>query len=414
MSRAGVALAPRRDLAGQLKRDLVDIPAVLRLLGRSARRDGTSWKISCPWHDEQTPSCSVRIGDRGELVAYCFGCNRNGSVIDLAAAVLGYELPADTFEACLELARRAGRYDLLDAAPDSFRLLPSPVVAAPTAKKIRPSLSATEFQAVVADLLAGSPLQGDLALGLFDAGLLEEARHDRWGELPADRRKSGEEARRDAAAGFDTEDLALSTLSASLAARHSPAALAWLFRGKAINYEAHRLLIPWCAPDGSVWSLQRRYAPVTGREEPPSGPKYLWPSSTFYEPPACFAYGVDRPELATADEVWLCEGAVDVLAVRALGKLGSRPRVALGIPGVGSWDKYKASILPHLAGRLVHVALDDDAAGNGGVDRVVADLKIAKVDRAVRVLPSAVLPNAKDWAQVAQSEWRKRGQWWPR
>lgn len=50
--------------------DLVDEP----------RRSGRSYKVSCPIHDERTPSCNIYT-DTNKF--WCFGCNQGGSTIDL-------------------------------------------------------------------------------------------------------------------------------------------------------------------------------------------------------------------------------------------------------------------------------------------------------------------------------------------
>ena len=53
---------------------------VERLTGQ---RVGRSRKVRCPFHDDQTPSLHVyQDPDRGW---YCFGCDRGGSIYDLAA-----------------------------------------------------------------------------------------------------------------------------------------------------------------------------------------------------------------------------------------------------------------------------------------------------------------------------------------
>ena len=59
-----------------------------------ARQGSTSVVVLCPWHVERTPSCHLtRRGAR--LLAYCHGCQEGGSVIDLAAAARGSQLPRD-------------------------------------------------------------------------------------------------------------------------------------------------------------------------------------------------------------------------------------------------------------------------------------------------------------------------------
>jgi hypothetical protein len=58
------------------------------LTGRQVGRDG---KVACPYpgHDDSTPSCHVY--ETPEAGHFCFGCQRGGTIIDLAAAVWGIE-----------------------------------------------------------------------------------------------------------------------------------------------------------------------------------------------------------------------------------------------------------------------------------------------------------------------------------
>ena len=55
---------------------------VERLLGVAVPRHG---KVRCPLHDDRTPS--LHVYDEPERGWYCFGCNKGGSIYDLAAAV---------------------------------------------------------------------------------------------------------------------------------------------------------------------------------------------------------------------------------------------------------------------------------------------------------------------------------------
>jgi hypothetical protein len=57
------------------------------LTGQALGRDG---KVSCPFHEDRTPSLHVYA--RAEQGWYCFGCGRGGSIYDLAAELYG--LPA--------------------------------------------------------------------------------------------------------------------------------------------------------------------------------------------------------------------------------------------------------------------------------------------------------------------------------
>ena len=61
---------------------------------------GRSRKVSCPLHEDSTPSLQVyRDPSRGW---FCFGCRRGGSIYDLAGAVWGIEPRGSGFAALRE------------------------------------------------------------------------------------------------------------------------------------------------------------------------------------------------------------------------------------------------------------------------------------------------------------------------
>jgi hypothetical protein len=67
---------------------------------------GRSRKVSCPWHEDRTPS--LHVYENPQDGWFCFGCKRHGhSVYDLAAAIWGLDTRGPDF---LEL--RARLYDL--------------------------------------------------------------------------------------------------------------------------------------------------------------------------------------------------------------------------------------------------------------------------------------------------------------
>jgi hypothetical protein len=67
---------------------LLAVPAeeyIERLLGVAIGRDR---KVPCPFHPDRTPSLHVYAGDRGWA---CFGCRKGGTIIDLGAALYGFQ-----------------------------------------------------------------------------------------------------------------------------------------------------------------------------------------------------------------------------------------------------------------------------------------------------------------------------------
>jgi hypothetical protein len=389
---SGAVGAPgeRRD-AGDVRREVSDVGMVVEALGLGdgAKRQPRGVIIRCPAHDDRNASCSVKRGDDGTIAVKCFGCDLAGTVLDLIAAVEGLTLPRDLPKA-------------IERACELGHVAPAPRAAhARLASSGSPLVDPATFATSAAALLELCPLYASVAVGLVARGLLFDAQCDGWGELPQEQPGPFE--------GDDRSELA--TVLGAMRANFEADSLRWLFsdRGRLI-WSDHRLLIPWRRPDGRPWGLQRRFAPLYG-DESPSGrtPKYYWPSTVVYDPSPRYAYGVDSPALETAREVWLVEGAPDVLAVRALarnGALGSyvspRPAV-LGLPGVEMWPQFRASVLQHVRGRRVLIAFDADKAGDRAVkekagEAMIADLVKAGAREVVRRRPGA---GSKDWAELA-------------
>lgn len=398
MGRGGAAAQQGRDDAGDVRRALTDVAGVVVALGleRGAVRQqgGRGLLICCPApnHNDRTPSCSVTLAG-GTIRVKCFSCGFGGDVFNLIAAVDGLDSRAD-FPRVVERARQ-----LADMPAPAHHFGP-PIRSADEAEG-PPKIDPGAFASAAAALLELCPLYASVAVGLVARGLLFDAQRDGWGELPQEQPGPFE--------GDDRSELA--TVLGAMRANFEADSLRWLFsdRGRLI-WSDHRLLIPWRRPDGRPWGLQRRFAPLYG-DESPSGrtPKYYWPSTAIYDPSPRYAYGVDSPALETAREVWLVEGAPDVLAVRALarnGALGSdvspRPAV-LGLPGVEVWPQFRASVLQHVRGRRVLVAFDADQAGDRAVkekagEAMIADLVKAGAREVVRRRPGA---GSKDWAELA-------------
>lgn len=377
--------AARTDHAAELKARLIDVRLVLDGLGllKGAKRQPRGFIVCCPWHMERTPSCSVQLKD-GAIVAHCLGrCQRSGSVLDLVAGVRGLDIRRDFQRVMLEAAELGELWDIRDeligrAEPRSERPKPHHQ-SLPSMPEAEPGMDAATFRATADVLLSLSPLEGSVAVGLLSRGLLDEAQRDGWGELPT----------------VDDHKCIVDVMKAQFA----PNELKWILRGNGFAYPDHRLLIPWRGPDGSINEVQRRYAPQYGTEHPPDGRKYVWPSRSLYAPVHRFAYGLNSPSLADAKEVWIVEGAVDVLAIRTLNRIGTpRKLAALGIPGVSMWKAFRESILPHLRGRVVHVAFDADMAGEQAVGAALEDIRNAGSELTDR---PPVPHGLKDWAELA-------------
>lgn len=398
--RLGGAAVPgeRRD-AGDVRREVSDVAGVVEALGLGdgAKRQPRGLVVRCPAHADRNPSCSVTRGDDGTIAVKCFGCDLAGTVLDLIAAVEGLTLPRDLPKA-IERACALGH-----VAPAAPRAAPA---------RLASLVDPATFAASAAALLELCPLYSAVAVGLVARGLLFDAQRDGWGELPQDRPGIFE--------GEVRSELAV--VLEAMRANFELASLRWLLnaRGRPTRGE-HRLLIPWRDPAGRVWGLQRRYVATYGDEPPPDGsPKYVWPPSSAYAPGQRYAYGCHRRAVNEPGDLWLVEGAVDVLAVRALARMGMLPGVprrpaVLGMPGVETWPQYRASVLRYVAGRRVLVAFDADKAGDRAVKggkAMVDDIMRAGALEVVRRRPGA---GVKDWGELAMArlgfgklEWDER------
>jgi len=375
--------------------------AVLAWLGLPARRERpTRARLCCPFHQEHTASATFEVGPNGTLRLRCFGaCARTWDVHGLVAQVHGLDVRRD-YPRVLEHEAGFVGYDL--RAPTRASA-PRPAQRPAPPVESAPGILPGDFARGAVALLALSPLGGSVAVGLASRGVLEHAYSDGWGELPVDVRSGCPEL--DAGDRFDADDLAASALVAQLRGRPE---LAWLLGPGGLVLPEHRLLIPWRAPGGEVWTLERRYAPRYGDEKPTKGGKYTQPDRRHHQPPAVYPYGADAAELGTATELWLVEGALDVLAVRALNARGllaadGSPRrlAVLGLPGVGAWTQVRPWVLERVQGRAVLVALDADAAGAALVATIGAECRAAGAASVRRKGPPV---GCKDWADVSARE----------
>lgn len=122
-----------RDRAQAVRAALIDpIDVATRLGLTTGERTGRSVKVSCVWHDEDTPSCNLRVnGDR--LAAKCFGCGSGGDVLDLIAAVRGLDTKGKDFGALVE----AGEQLAGIASPRPVRIAPPDVAAFAASRGVR-------------------------------------------------------------------------------------------------------------------------------------------------------------------------------------------------------------------------------------------------------------------------------------
>jgi hypothetical protein len=388
--------APRSSGAAEaIKGALTNVWGLVEALGlnQAAKRQqgGRGALICCPAHNERNPSCSVTLGPDGTIRVRCFACDFSGDALSLIAAAHGLRTRGDDYRRVLALGASLAGVFVEGLAPSDG---PPPLRQRDAEPTPPPGVEEATFGNAARILLEGCPLADTLEFGMVSRGILFDAQRDGWGALPAT--YAGPEQ--------PTGDEASSDVREPLRGLFAAESLRWLLQGRRWLWAEHRLLIPWRRPEGSVWGLQRRYAPQYGTEAPKGAPKYVWPRESDYAPARRYAYGVDHPRLRDARELWIAEGAVDVLALRALNRNARSPRAmaALGIPGASSWGKFRASVIPSVRGRIVHVSLDADRAGEDAVGRIARDVQEAGAYLVKRTRPT----RGKDWAdEAARAFW---------
>src|SRR5262249_51770464 len=104
-----VTMIPRDELE-ELRCRLADPRQVCTLpgLSRNASRPAARFLVLCPWHREETPSCSIPRGADVPVRAKCCACGGAGDVLSLVAAVRGLDLDRDFPKVVEEASALAG------------------------------------------------------------------------------------------------------------------------------------------------------------------------------------------------------------------------------------------------------------------------------------------------------------------
>lgn len=318
--------------------DPAEVARLLNLRGVRRQRNGVLACCPVPSHKDSTPSLSLRVGADGTLAVKCFAGDLSGNVLHLIAAVEGLDVRRDARRVYLRACELAG-IDSRTPLDGSTRREEAPRAPAPP-RRVAQDDAAWARGAEVA-LVEGrlhQPHAVEVCAYLEQRGVLEQARADGWAAMP-------------------------------------PAML------RTREWPQHPLCIPWRGPGGELVTLQRRRIDA-GKD------RYVLPAGR----PATFPYGVEK--LAAAPPgvpVALCEGAVDVLALRVLAARKGRPCVVLGLPGVEGWRSEWVGLLN---GRRVLLATDADDAGDRASERIGAELVAAGIS-ARRTRPAT-----KDWCDA--------------
>ncbi len=299
----------------------------------SLRRAGKSFKGLCPFHTERTPSFTCTPDGN---FFHCFGCGASGDIYDFLQRVEGMDFP----EAVETLARRTGfplRYEQLTtrerrAIGERSRL----VAVSHLARDHFVRRLLADEGTVARDYLKGRGF-GRPEADAFELGFALEAWDDLSRALLAD--------------GVEAEDL----IAIGVSVRNDRGGLRDRFRG--------RLIFPIHDPGGDVIGFGGRVLPEIdyGDFEPP---KYLNSPETPLYHKSKVLYGVPqaRSEIVSRDQVLICEGYTDVIALHQAGFANAVATcgTAVGVEHLRALARYT---------RRVVLAFDADRAGIQAAER---------------------------------------------
>jgi DNA primase len=321
----------------------------------SLRRAGKSFKGLCPFHTERTPSFTCTPDGN---FFHCFGCGASGDIYDFLQRVEGLDFP----EAVETLARRTGfalRYEQLTTREKRAIGERSRLVAVSHLARDHFVQRLLGDEGLVARDYLKSRGFGRTEADAFQLGFATESWDDLSRALVAD--------------GVDPADL----IAIGVSVRNDRGGLRDRFRG--------RVIFPILDPGGDVIGFGGRILPTIdyGDFEPP---KYLNSPETPLYRKSRVLYGVPqaRSEIVARDQVLVCEGYTDVLALHQAGFANAVATcgTAVGVEHLRALSRYTKRVV---------LAFDADRAGVQAAERAweaVRELAgTAAIDLAVLPLP---------------------------
>ena len=315
----------------------------------------------CPFHDERSPSFSVKPSTK---VYYCFGCQAAGDAFSFVQETEGLDFVG-------ELEFLAGRVGItLEPAEED----PRDAERRKRQARLHELLdrTCTYYERVLWERPEGEGAREYLLSRGLEESILREFRVG-FAPSPWDRVLNAS-----LRSGFSQAEL----LAAGLVqrSRERPGSVYDRFR--------RRITFPLCDQNGRVLGFGAR---ALGTEE---GAKYLNSSDgeIYHKGRHLFGTNLARAYATRASSVVLCEGYTDVIAAHQAGV-----RNSVGLMGTALTDEQVAE-LARLA-KTVVLALDADGPGQAAMMKV-ADL-VAKQRLELRVAP---LPPGSDPADVLQRE----------
>jgi DNA primase len=351
-----------RDALRALLSDPIAVCNALEI-DRDARPQQNGLMISCLWHDDNNPSCSVTNAEDGGLRVHCFACGVGGDVFSLIGKVRGLDVKTE-FPAVLAVAAEIA--ETLGAEGANVQRPRT----AQTAHKSALPVEAVDTMGRT--MLAAAPIANsrEVTAYLFSRKLLQQATDHGWGALPCERKKVQ-----------SVVDAVITVVGAEVWACSGMCG-----NGGALKYPDNVLIIPWRDGEGRITTLQRRVLTTISTH------RYVFPNGN----PPTEPYGVER--LVTSEpttDIAFVEGAIDVLAYSTLCERSGKNRIVLGLPGASSWRPTWES---YVAGRVVHLAFDADEAGDRAALVLSGRMYAAGATRVDRQRPRG----ANDWAELLE------------
>jgi DNA primase len=346
------------NLARELRHSLTDARALAAALSLQVARGATPRQavVLCPWHEERSPSCSVRLAKDGTIAVKCQACGQTGDALSLIAQVRGLDDFRATLRAAAEIANAPAMLDLLAERP---------------ARDRQEGASDEDYHAIASHLLDACPLDAapHVARYLGARGIYADADAAGVRGLPRDARPL------------------VASLLATFERGHLETA-GVLRRGRdALDWPAWCVCIPWRDRFGRITCIQRRRLDV-------GEPKYRFPTGRAPRAPfgvehLAAALDFDGPDA----EVVVVEGAIDCLARRRVARHRSQRAAVIGVYSASS--PCVGLPLDLFAGRRVVLALDTDAAGERACAALATELH-GVAGELVRARPIG----AKDWGDA--------------
>ncbi len=338
-------------------RDAVDMVDLVSSRTELRRAGADRYSGLCPFHDERTPSFSVRPSLK---VYYCFGCQAKGDAFSFVQ-----ETEQVDFTTAMELLADRYKVTLEREAED-----PGEVARRERRERLMALLerTCTYYERYLWDAKEGAKAR-DYLLG---RGLSEEMLRDfRVGYAPSAWDRVLMASRQ---GGFSEEELIATGLAQR--SRERPGSIYDRFRA--------RITFPLCDLRGRVLGFGAR---ALSSEK---GPKYLNTAENdlYHKGRHVFGAHLARAAAAKAASVVVCEGYTDVIAMHQAGL-----RNTVGLMGTALTDEQLAEL-----GRLaptVALALDADGAGLEAMLRAARQAERSRID--LRVIP---LPPGSDPADL--------------